>query len=148
MKIVQTLLLGLILLPFIVQSDDYPDDASTRVFLSIGSTITGTTESLGEEDWFKTILVAGRQYTFINGVITSDPRLSIRGPSPSQTQVGYNDDCCGSHSASQIIYTPSTTGIYFLVSMCYSIYTGNYKLGIADSSYSPECTCKNLHNNN
>jgi len=129
----QAIFFGFVLFSLTLKADDYPDDSSTRIFLQLGSSTNGVTETSTDQDWFKTILIAGRTYSFINKVVSSDPQLIIRGPTPSNSKVAENDDCCGAHSTSQISYTPTTTGIYHLISTCYSTFVGGYQLALADS---------------
>jgi len=131
---------------YLVTADDYPSDSSTRIFLQIGSSISGALETSTDEDWFKTIFVAGRSYTIINQKTTAiDAELTIKGPSPSLAQVAYNDDGFGTRSSSKIVFTPTTTGIYFLIPTSYDGSVGTYKLAISEpGGCSVQCTCKNF----
>jgi len=144
MRKMRVLLLYFMIFITSVQCDDFPLNADTRVFLKIGYSIPGTLDPGTEEDWFKAILVAGRSYTIINQVISViDAELTIKGPSPSLTQIAYNDDGegFGQRASSKIVLTPTTTGIYYLIASAYYDEVGQYKMAISEpGSCSAECT--------
>jgi hypothetical protein len=66
-------------------------------------------------DWVKIQMQAGKQYTLTSTVSGSaDTVFRLYGTNDAGTQVAYNDDYTGGSYASQIVYTPTATGMYYL----------------------------------
>jgi len=106
-------------------SDDFSANTSTTGSVTVGASSTGVVNSNSDRDWFRVSLNAGQTYRFnLNGNTLSDPSLYLRNS--SGTQLAYNDDFSGLNS--QITYTPTSTGIYYLDAGAYSSGTGSYNL--------------------
>ena len=109
--------------------DDYAGDNSTTGSVAIGATVNGSIETSSDHDRFAVTLTAGRRYTFNLDPDTSnalsDPYLQLY--SSGGTLLAANDDS-GPGYGSQITYTPTTSGIYYLDSSGYSTTTGTYAL--------------------
>lgn len=95
-------------------ADDYSATIKTTGLISPGSSTSGQLELAGDDDWFAISLTTGQEYTFTlvpgssNGL--DDPFLSLYGSSGAL--LTSNDD--SSLKSSQIIYTPASTGTYYL----------------------------------
>jgi serralysin len=107
---------------FSVPSFDVVDSTSTTATLTLGASVYGNMESGSDSDWYKITLVAGQTYDFrILGVGSSpvfDPELYLRGPAGNL--LTFNDDAYGSIGFnSQITFTATTSGTYFLDAKSY-----------------------------
>jgi VCBS repeat-containing protein len=93
--------------------DLVPGDTSSTVHPTPGGTTLVTLETEGDHDWYRVDLVAGTAYTFStsgNGSI-GDTTLAIRDIDGEILE--YNDNTDDS-SFSEIIFTPTTSGIYYI----------------------------------
>jgi hypothetical protein len=105
--------------------DDYTATTTTTGRISVGASAKGLVESGGDRDWFRLSLTAGASYRFnLNGSSLSDPTLYLRNASGGQ--LAYNDDYNGYNS--QINFTASSSGTYFLDAGGYASATGSYTL--------------------
>ena len=117
-------------------TDVAADSTSTTVTLSVDESTTGTIDFSEDKDWVKTSLVAGGQYTFnllgsgTNSGSLYDPYIwglydqngnFITDTSNDDGGVGFN---------SQLIYTATSTGDYFLSVGSIDSGTGSYTLEI------------------
>jgi serralysin len=95
--------------------DVVPDNSGSTVILPLSGTITGIIDTLGDHDWYRVSLVAGRTYTFettpVSGGVT-DTILTLRNFSGGS--VAENDDASTTTLLSRIVFTPTTSGFYFL----------------------------------
>jgi Ca2+-binding RTX toxin-like protein len=73
---------------------DIAGDATTTAIITLGTTQTSVTETVGEEDWFAVELVAGQDYIFFQtvdfGIPHSDPLLRLYDA--AGVLVAENDD--------------------------------------------------------
>jgi V8-like Glu-specific endopeptidase len=95
-------------------SDDYSASTATSGDLGIGSSISARIETVGDKDWFRVVLVAGRIYKFdaekvLGGL--NDPYITMF--SNSGIKLAEDDDSGGEISA-QLRYTALTSGIHYL----------------------------------
>ena len=136
----QFLLLEFILF-FILKADDYPNDQSTTSTISVGGSHKfGNIEVPNDEDWFKVSLSSGWYYTVYNLEVSgSDPIVTVRGPSPSTTQIVYDDDAFTGRSA-MATFKALSTGTYFIVAGCFSQHVGSYELYIIQSPCPTNCS--------
>ena len=113
-----------------LRADDYPNSPSGAPTITVGgASKNGRIEISGDEDLFKVTLTGGVSYTVVNQAASgSDPEIYVRGPSPSTTQIAYNDD--HDELSAQVIFTAPTSGTYFIVSAGYKATTGPYSLRI------------------
>ncbi|MFZ2724677.1 MAG: hypothetical protein WAX77_00310 [Methylococcaceae bacterium] len=121
--------------------DDYAADATTTgglasVTSNTPSTITGTIESQNDQDWFKVTLQANVAYIIdLEGTSTSkgtanDPYLAGIYNS-STTLLGYSNDDDGLGTNAQVLFTPNTTGDYYLAAAAWD--TGSYQLSVSQA---------------
>ncbi len=103
----------------------------------VGSTnVTSQVEVVGDRDWFAVQLEAGKTYTIrLDGLTMADPNLYLRDA--NGVQVAFNDDSNGTLN-SQIIFTPTTAGTYYLDAGGYLSDTGSYHLSVTDTVAAPD----------
>ncbi|GLS29356.1 pre-peptidase C-terminal domain-containing protein [Neomesorhizobium albiziae] len=124
-------------------SDDYSDrvgDASSPLgALAVGGSRTGRIETSGDTDIFAVTLEAGKTYTLnlssaASGGL-SDPVMRLLNS--SGVQLAINDDFGGSRN-SQITFTATSSGTYFVEAKAYAAsQTGNYVVTARDSTPQP-----------
>ena len=119
--------------------DTVPGDASTTVILTMGGSLNGAVNTLGDRDWVAVDLVAGQRYSIsldgapfgIYGAL-SDPYLRLRDA--SGTLLAENDDFGGTLN-SLLTFTATATGRYYLDVGAYDDdYAGGYRLAISEVS--------------
>lgn len=124
----------------VTPTDDYRDSLTdtTAPFgtVAIGGSTSGRVEVGGDADIFSISLTAGQSYTFkLDAASTgglSDP--SLRLLSSSGTQLAANNDF-GSSKNSQITFTATSTGTYYLEAKgATSTLTGAYSVSAAQNA--------------
>ena len=110
-------------------ADAVAGSASTSASLTIGSPTSGQFDSTGDHDWYAVQLTAGQSYVFSTSPTgaLSDPNTTLALRNGSGGLLAYNDNASGTYS--QIRFTPSTTGTYYLdVGAWGNAETGAYKV--------------------
>lgn len=115
---------------------DIPGDASTTARLAAGGSVASTIDNGSDQDWFAITLNAGVAYTFdLQGSTTGQGTLAdpvLRLLNGAGQLVASNDDISyPSNPNSRIVYTPATSGTYYLSAQAYSGQTGSYRLSAA-----------------
>lgn len=120
--------------PVAVIADDYAASSATTGRVTVGTTTSGKIESTGDHDWFSVNLTAGTRYTIdLDGTNTSglyDPYVQLY--STSGTLLASDDDS-GLGLNSELTYTPTTSGTYYVDASSASFFsstTGNYNLTV------------------
>ncbi|MEB3334471.1 MAG: pre-peptidase C-terminal domain-containing protein, partial [Cyanobacteriota bacterium] len=114
--------------------DDFAATTATTGAVTIGGNTTGLVNSGGDRDWFRVSLQAGRTYQFnLNADSLADPTLALRDGSGNQ--LAYNDDFNGLNS--QLTYTATAAGTFFLDAGDFGSGTGSYSLLAVDISPTP-----------
>jgi Ca2+-binding RTX toxin-like protein len=109
-------------------ADDYTGNTSTTGVVAVGGSATGAVQFSGDKDWFRVALAAGASYTFnLVGASLSDPVLELRNGAGGL--IASNDDSNGTLN-SQIIYTATSSGAFFLSAGGYASRTGTYTLSV------------------
>ncbi|WP_292995946.1 pre-peptidase C-terminal domain-containing protein [Nitrosomonas sp.] len=107
--------------------DDFPATIVTTGVVNIGESATGTIEINGDQDWFQVTLMAGQKYEFrLNSASEGglgDPQLLLYNSGGGLLTSNNDGD---DHFNSRIVYTPSTSGTYYLGANGNSASTGNY----------------------
>lgn len=118
--------------------DDYADERSTTGTVAVGGNTAGEIEESGDKDWFAVSLQAGRSYVFdLEGSPTGGGTLSdtylggIYDASGNLISNTSNDDG-GSSYNSQVEFTATSTGTFYVEAQGYSSHTGTYKLSVTD----------------
>ena len=126
---------------------DFPVNTTTSGRVEVGGSVTGNRGSLGDTDWFAVVLEAGKTYQIdqkgeYSGVGTlEDPYLdNIRDSSGNRISNTFNNDADFANDIfdSQIIFTPTSAGTYYLVALANGSFTGTYTLSVRDIT--PPCT--------
>jgi hypothetical protein len=118
-------------------TDDYAASTSTTGAVAVGGSATGSVETGGDIDWFRVSLTAGTAYRIdLRGSATSggtlvDPSVSLRN---STGTVLDDDDDSGTGLDSQLSYTPSASGTYYIEAFGYGTTTGTYTIAVTNTS--------------
>ena len=130
-----------VLIP-VSNADDYGASPESSGSLSIGTSIEGNLESLGDLDWFKVELDADKYYNFeLTGITLADSFLSLK---EANGNIIFSDDDGGDGFSSRIIFSPESSGTYYLEASAYNNeYTGTYSIAADEadalpSGYNPE----------
>ncbi|MFT7457933.1 MAG: serralysin [Planctomycetota bacterium] len=123
--------------------DDYSDNTSTAGFVSVnGAATSGRIEAGSDSDWFRVNLTAGQTYTFkLNSTLSNgllDPFLNLYDGSGTLI-TGDNDS--GSSLNSQLVFTVSNSGTFFLGAEnadISEIGTGDYTISARSASGSDD----------
>jgi serralysin len=112
--------------------DDYPLSVSTPGVLRVdGSPTSGVIDYVDDGDLFRVSLTAGVTYRFdLVSPATSavDPYLMLFGQQPEVALIAYDDDGGPLPLDSQLYFTPSASGEYYLAAYDYAEATGPYSL--------------------
>ena len=120
--------------------EDLPADTTTTGEVDVGGSVTGIVDGVNDEDWFKVVLEVGKTYQIDlkggggGGSPLGDPYLhNIRDSAGNAILDTGNDDVDADNDNydSQIIFTPTTAGAYYLVEAGVSD-TGTYTLSVRD----------------
>ena len=115
--------------------DDFADSANDFTLpqgqMGFGVGATGTIEATGDAVSFEVVLAAGVQYTFdLEGSVTGmgtipDPFLGLFDGTMAFIM---SDDDGGDGTNSRFIFTPATSGLYFLVASGFASTIGTYTI--------------------
>lgn len=102
---------------FSLTFSDPGTSAATAQTISVGQTVYGDLETLGDRDWYRVTLEAGQDYVFrLLGVgfdVLEDPELFLRNA--NGTILSQNDDFGGDFSRnSSLAFTPGSSGVYYI----------------------------------
>ena len=104
--------------------------------VDVGASVTGTISISNDTDWFDVALEAGKTYQFdLEG--SHNGRGTLENPQillyRSVTVVGSNVNISSTNKNSQLVYTPTTTGTYYLETTTPETdATGTYTLSVRD----------------
>ena len=115
---------------------DFPNNNTTTGRVEVGASVTGNVESANDVDRFRVDLEADKEYQFdLEGAPTGrgtlpDPALSFADATGTVLEYDDND---GDGVNSQIVYTPTATGVYYLRPHSKAdTETGTYTLSVRD----------------
>ena len=120
---------------------DFPATTATTGRVEVGGSVTGNRGSIGDTDWFAVVLEAGKTYQidltgeYGGGGTLKDPYLdNIRDSSGIRISNTFNNDVDFANDIfdSQIIFTPTAVGTYYLVAIGNGSITGTYTLSVRD----------------
>jgi hypothetical protein len=120
---------------------DIPGDTSTTATISVGGTVSGDLEIVGDHDWFKVTLTAGQSVAVtVNGVTLEDPYLYVRNSSGNLLY--SNDDIVdGSNRNSEVAFSPTYTGTYYIdVGAWNEEFAGTYQVSVQPYTPPPLAT--------
>ena len=113
--------------------DDFPASAQTTGTVTVGQTMTGEIEEAGDEDWFALVAEPGLSYQIdLEGTPTNagslpDPYLYLYDA--SGIEIDWNDDG-GEAFNSQILFSPSEPGTYYIGAAAFASNIGTYTLTV------------------
>lgn len=111
---------------------DAGETPATAGSILVGDIVTGNQTSGSDEDWYGVNLVAGQTYTIsLTGLSHSDTFLRLYNSSGSLLEV---DDDDGPGLNSQLTFTASSTGRYYIEADGYSTNSGTYELEISEGA--------------
>lgn len=108
-------------------------------FLNANAAASGTIEKSGDQDWFAVMLNAGVTYRIdLRG--SGSGRGTLSDPmiygivNATGTSMGLaNDDAIGLES--RIVFTPTSSGTYYIAAGAYSAGTGSYQIQVVNNAY-------------
>jgi len=113
-----------------VSGDDYVASTATLGAVSVGGSASGNIELAGDHDWFSVNLTAGISYYLSEtGNTLSDTFLRLHNS--AGTVLATNDDASAYTLNSMIVYTPASTGVYYLDASGYGSHTGTYHVAVS-----------------
>ena len=114
-----------------VSVNDIPGNASTTASVTVGGSVSGDIELLGDHDWFRINLTAGQAISVtVNGVTLADSFLQIRNS--TGTLITENDDLNGASLDSRASFAATYSGVYYIdVSGFEDSGTGTYQVTVA-----------------
>ncbi len=123
------------------ESGDAAANTATTATMAVGERFDGSIGFNGDHDWVRIQLEAGETYVFSlwgtdgrnNGV--DDTILSLRNAGGGQVAFSDDVDRAEGNRFSQITYTPSTSGSFYLDASAWSSETGNYTIMAATNIY-------------
>ena len=117
----------------ITETTDASGSTATSYTMSVGDTFSGTLGFSGDTDWVGISLTAGVSYTIsMNGGTVSDPYLRLYDS--NGVQIAYDDDG-GPGLNAQLVFTPSTSGTYYIGADNWSDSdTGTYTVAVTENS--------------
>ena len=120
---------------------DIPGDTTTTSTLTVGSTVNGTLETLGDHDWYRITLTAGQSISVtLNGISFQDTYLYIRDASGNL--LFSNDDISDGNLGSQVAFSATYSGTYYIdVAAWNDQATGDYSVSV--QPYTPPPTATN-----
>jgi Ca2+-binding RTX toxin-like protein len=110
-------------------ADAIAASSATTASLTLGTATNGLFDANGDHDWYAVTLTAGQSYVFNTSATggAGDPDTTLFLRNASGALLSYNDDGVGSYS--QIRFTPTTTGTYYLdVAVWGNAGTGAYRV--------------------
>ena len=117
---------------------DFPADNTTSGRVEVGASATGNIASTSDKDWFRVDLEAGKVYQIdLEGWPTGrgtllDPYLTLLDGSGNLIE--NNDDISTANLNSQLVFTPTAAGTYYLVVETSGPTTGTYTLSVRDTA--------------
>ncbi|MDG2535387.1 M10 family metallopeptidase C-terminal domain-containing protein [Sphingomonas sp. HITSZ_GF] len=115
--------------------DTVPGDSSTTAVLDIGSTVTTTIETTGDRDWYRVTLVAGHHYSFATNSVNNDDVDTYLRLYDSGGSLLLSDDDGGAGTFSEIHFTATTSGTYYIAGGTYSDdSTGTFLIRATDTA--------------
>ena len=117
-------------------STDLAASTATTGSVAVGGSTTSSIETSGDHDWFAVSLSAGNAYTIdlqgspsSHGTLTDTVLYGIYNASGSYISSTYNDDYTSTDS--HLVFTPTSSGTYYIDAMGYGSATGTYTLSVS-----------------
>jgi Ca2+-binding RTX toxin-like protein/methionine-rich copper-binding protein CopC len=120
--------------------DDYAASTATSGRVAPNTTRAGTIEAAGDQDWFAASLTAGTTYTIelqgapSNHGTLADPYLRGIYSAAGTLLAGTGNDDYGTSRESRVVFTPTSSGTYYLAAGAYGNGTGTYQLKLSGTA--------------
>jgi len=117
--------------------DDYAATTATTGAVTVGGSVTGRVDTTSDEDWFRITLTAGVSYRIdLRGLDSSggtllDPYVRLLNSGGS---VLATDDDAGTGTDSQILFTATSSGTYYIAASGFDGEQGTYTLAVTTTS--------------
>jgi Ca2+-binding RTX toxin-like protein len=121
-------------------SDDYAASTATTGNVTLNTARSGAIESASDQDWFAAALTAGTTYTLqLRGSPSGSGPLAdpyFRGiyTSTGSLIAGTSNDDYGTGRESRVVFTPTSSGTYYLAAGAYGSGTGTYQLLVSGAA--------------
>ena len=103
---------------------DYFGNVNTAGSILVGGKVTGNIANVGQSDWFKVALTAGKQYVFdINGAL-GNAEVTLYGSTGTEIATGGNETS----------FAPTSSGTYYVGAASSTGATGSFTLSAATYS--------------
>lgn len=116
--------------------DDYAATTATTGAVTVGGAVTGRVDTTSDEDWFRITLTSGVSYRIdLRGSDTSggtlrDPYVRLLNSGGS---VLSTDDDAGTGTDSQILFTATSSGTYYIAASGFDGEQGTYTLSVTST---------------
>ena len=116
--------------------DDFGSTTGTAGSVAVNGSVTGDIEERFDEDLFAVQLEAGTSYLIsLDGAPSGAGTLSdptVRVLDDRLNQLAVNDDEAPGSLEPEILFTPATSGTYYISADGFSLRTGTYTLSVTD----------------
>jgi Ca2+-binding RTX toxin-like protein len=117
--------------------DTVPGDSSTTVVLDVGGTVTTTIDTTGDRDWYRVTLIAGHHYSFATNSVNQEDVDTFLRLYDAGGSLLLSDDDGGPDTLSEIHFTATTSGTYYIAASTYNdTTTGTFLLRLSDTAAS------------
>ncbi|WP_262689763.1 M10 family metallopeptidase [Kordiimonas aestuarii] len=116
---------------------DIPSNTNTTATLSFGGSYSGNIETVGDEDWIAVTLQAGTTYSIqmlgstVGQGSLDDPFIKGLYDASGTSLNRYDDDGAGSRN-SQLVFTPSESGTYYVSAGAWETETGSFTMTLSE----------------
>ncbi len=126
------------------RADNIPASTATTATLTVNGTAGASAiDMAGDQDWWKVTLTAGTTYVVrqlgspsgsAGGLTMADPYLYGIYNNAGLLISGTANDDYGASTESRVVFTPTTTGTYYVSAGAYGNYTGRYQIAVTSQS--------------
>ena len=126
--------------PNLDETSDAPSGTGTTYSVAVGATFTGEIDTNSDVDWVRVMLTAGESYTIgVSGIdggggTLSDPYLAVYDSGGS---VLDSDDAGGIQFDSELGFTPTQSGAYYIVASGVAGAIGTYTIRVTSGNVPP-----------
>ena len=123
---------------------DLPADTTTTGVVSVGGSVTGEIETVGDRDWFAVELEAGSEYRIdLKGGVTGDgtlgnPMLDGIYDAAGVRISGSGNNDSGEGLNAQVRFTATESGVHYVAAQSANQDTGSYTLSVTRTGRAPE----------
>jgi hypothetical protein len=111
-------------------TNDFAGNTSTTGTVAVGGTVTGNIANVGQNDWFKISLTAGKEYVFdltASGGLT--PGVTLYDANGNALVSGFKS---GANGGALVSFEPTVSGTYYVGASGILSTTGGYSLAVSN----------------